>query len=76
MEGRRPIAKRRRRRYRCRNCGKPATYVRKDGSEAADRAHDLCQVCFNAARRKGERAAKKLLADSPIDDGSGGGTPA
>lgn len=69
MEGRRPIVKRRRRRYRCKRCGKPATYVRRDGTEAADKDHDLCRTCFKAAREKAEGRAKRLLLDNPIDDG-------
>jgi len=72
MEGRRPIAKRRRRRYRCRNCGKPATYVRKDGSEAADKDHNLCAACFAKAQRAGTAMGKRLLRESPIDGGDGG----
>lgn len=72
MEGRRPIAKRRRRRYRCKSCGKPATYVRRNGSTAADKAHDLCDVCFAAATRKGVGKGKQLLANNPLDGGDGG----
>lgn len=60
MTGALHIYRRRFVRYRCRRCGRPATY-RVHGQEKADRRHDLCAACWQTAAAFGERRGQALL---------------
>lgn len=60
--------RRQRKGYRCRHCGQPAEYRRKDGSHAGDKDHDLCWSCFRKATARAEGYAKRLLRNNPIGD--------